>query len=105
MRVFLAGATGAIGKQVVPRLVAAGHDVVGTTRSPEKAEALRRAGAEAAVVDGLDAGAVMDAVMLAQPDVVVHQMTALANLGMTRSFDRTFHTTNELRTRGTDNLL
>src|SRR5690348_13067389 len=99
MRVFLAGATGAIGQRLVPRLVDAGHQVVGTTRSAAKAESLRRAGAEPAIVDGLDAQAVMDAVMLAQPDVVIHQLTALANLGMTRSFDRAFQATNELRTR------
>src|SRR5918995_5377708 len=75
MRVFLAGATGAIGKRLVPLLVANGHAVTGTTRSPEKAERLRAAGAEPVVVDVLDESAVVNAVTRAEPEVVVHEAT------------------------------
>lgn len=105
MRVFVAGATGAIGQHLVPSLVAAGHQVTGSTRSPAKAGQLSRAGATPAVVDGLDRQAVLDAVLDAQPEVIVHQMTALASLRSFRNFDREFAATNELRTRGTDYLL
>lgn len=105
MRVFVAGATGALGRHLVPGLVAAGHEVTGTTRTPGKVEQLRQAGAEPVVVDGLDREAVIAAVRAAAPDVIVHQMTALANLRSLRKPDKTFATTNHLRTRGTDNLL
>ena len=105
MRVFVAGATGVVGRQLVPQLVVAGHQVTATTRNPAKAEDLRRLGAEPAVVDGLDAAAVGEAVARAAPEVVVHQMTALAVGFDLRHFDRTFAATNELRTTGTANLL
>ncbi len=105
MRVFVAGATGVVGRQLVPQLIAAGHQVTATTRSADKAAALRAAGADAAVVDGLDAIAVGEAVARAQPDVVMHQMTALAGGFDLRHFERTFAGTNELRTTGTGNLL
>ena len=105
MRVFVAGATGVVGRQLVPQLIAAGHQVTATTRSADKAAGLRAAGADAGVVDGLDALAVGEAVARAEPDVVVHQMTALSAGFSLRRFDRTFAVTNELRTRGTDNLL
>ncbi len=106
MRVFLAGATGAIGRRLVPLLVANGHEVVGTTRSPEKATALRAEGAEPAVVDALDRDAVVSSVLKAEPEVVVHQATALSSFaGSLRDFDREFEGTNRLRTTGTDNLL
>ena len=78
MRVFVAGATGVIGQHLVPSLVAAGHEVTGTTRSPSRAAQLEKAGATAAIVDGLVRRAVLDAVKAAQPEVIVHQMTALA---------------------------
>ncbi|MGH3032780.1 MAG: NAD-dependent epimerase/dehydratase family protein [Gaiellaceae bacterium] len=104
MRVFLAGATGAIGKRLVPLLVANGHLVTGMTRSPEKAERLRAAGAEPVVADALDENAVPDAVTRAEPEVVVHQATALSSLDL-RKFDETFAPTNRLRTEGTDHLL
>lgn len=77
MRVFLAGATGAIGRPLVARLVADGHEVVGTTRDPARVEALRAAGAEPVVLDAFDAAAVRDAVVAARPEVVVHQLTTL----------------------------
>jgi 2-alkyl-3-oxoalkanoate reductase len=105
MRVFLAGATGAVGTSLVPQLVSAGHQVVGTTRSPAKAAAIAALGAEPVVVDGLDAAAVGEAVARAEPEVIMHQMTALAGASDLRHFDRTFAVTNRLRTEGTDNLL
>jgi len=105
MRVLVAGATGVVGRQLVPQLIAAGHQVTATTRNSEKAAALRAAGAEAAVVDGLDAMAVGEAVAKAKPEVVIHQMTALSANFDLRHFDRTFAVTNQLRTTGTDNLL
>jgi 2-alkyl-3-oxoalkanoate reductase len=105
MRVFVAGATGVIGQYLVPSLVAAGHEVTGTTRSPAKAGQLERAGATPAIVDGLDRQAVLDAVRAAQPDVIVHQMTALASMRSFRHFDKEFAVTSELRTKGTDYLL
>ena len=104
-RVFVAGATGAVGKPLVPLLVEAGHSVVGMTRSPAKAEAVRAAGAEAVVADALDRDAVVDAVGKANPEVVVHQLTALSGKFDTRRFDRLFEVTNRLRTEGTDHLL
>ena len=105
MRVFVAGATGVVGRQLVPQLIAAGHQVTATTRSADKAAGLRAAGADAAVVNGLDAVAVGEAVARAEPEVVVHQMTALAGDFDLRHFERTFAGTNQLRTTGTANLL
>jgi 2-alkyl-3-oxoalkanoate reductase len=105
MRVFVAGATGAIGQRLIPKLVAAGHEVTATTRTPAKVERLRALDAVPVVVDGLDAGAATRAVVDAQPDAIVHQMTGLAGTPDMRRFDRWFATTNELRTRGTDILL
>jgi nucleoside-diphosphate-sugar epimerase len=105
MRVLVAGATGAIGRQLVPELVAAGHEVTATTRSPAKAEGLRAAGARAVVLDGLDEVAVGEAVARAEPEVVVHEMTAIPAALSLRRFDECFAATNELRTRGTDYLL
>jgi nucleoside-diphosphate-sugar epimerase len=105
MRVFVAGASGAIGSRLVPQLVEAGHEVVGTHASPRSGERLRALGARAVALDLLDRAAVLDAVLEAAPDAVVHQATALANARFGRSFDRTFAQTNRLRTRGTDNLL
>jgi nucleoside-diphosphate-sugar epimerase len=104
MRVFVAGATGAIGKQLVPRLVAAGHEVVGMTRTESKRALLRELGAEPVVADALDPDQVADAVARAMPEVVVHQLTAIGALDM-RHFDRDFALTNRLRTEGTDYLL
>jgi nucleoside-diphosphate-sugar epimerase len=106
MKVFVAGATGAVGRALVPLLVKAGYDVVGTTRSPDRAAAIGAMGAEPAVVDVLDRDVVTAAVGAARPDAVVHQATALAGLGNNmRRFDREFALTNRLRTEGTDNLL
>jgi nucleoside-diphosphate-sugar epimerase len=105
MRVFVAGATGVLGRHLVPGLVAAGHEVTATTRTPGKVAQLRAAGAEPVVVDGLDREAVIAAVLAARPDVIVHQMTALADMRSLRKMDQVFAATSELRTRGTDNLL
>ena len=104
MRVLVAGATGAIGKQLVPRLVAAGHEVVGMTRSESKRALVRELGAEPVVADALDPDQVAEAVGRARPDVIVHQLTAIGALDM-RQFDRVFALTNRLRTEGTDYLL
>lgn len=105
MHVFLAGATGAIGRPLIPLLTAAGHTVTGTTRSAAKAEALRALGAQPVVVDGLDRAALVDAVVAAGPDAIVHEMTAIESLADLRRPDRAFAATNRLRTEGTDNLL
>jgi nucleoside-diphosphate-sugar epimerase len=104
MRVFVAGATGVIGRQLVPRLVAAGHEVHGMTRSASKQELLYELGAVPVVADALDADQVAEAVGRAKPDVIVHQLTAIGTLN-TRRFDRDFAVTNRLRTEGTDHLL
>jgi len=104
MRVLVAGASGVIGRRLLPQLVDRGHEVVATTRSPEKSDSLRALGAVPLVMDGLDPGSVGEAVARAEPEVVVHQMTALTGVGDLRHFDEEFALTNELRTRGTDYL-
>jgi nucleoside-diphosphate-sugar epimerase len=103
-RVFVAGATGAIGRQLVPRLVAAGYEVAGTTRKQAKLEAIRAMGATPVPLDALDRDQVLAAVTAYKPDVIVHELTDLGGLEM-RSFAKDFEVTNQLRTRGTDNLL
>jgi 2-alkyl-3-oxoalkanoate reductase len=105
MKIFVAGATGALGRRLVPLLVANGHTVVGTTRTPDKAEALRAAGATPVVLDALDRDAVIDALTRAEPEVVVHQLTALAGFTDFRKLEEGFAATNRLRTEGTDHLL
>jgi nucleoside-diphosphate-sugar epimerase len=105
MRVFVTGGTGALGRYLVPGLVAAGHEVTATTRSAGKVAWLGTAGAVPVVVDGLDREAVIAAVRAAAPEVIVHEMTALAGMRSFRNPDKLFAVTNELRTRGTDNLL
>ena len=100
MRVFVAGATGAIGARLVPQLVERGHEVVGTSRTPERAARLTRQGAEPVVLDLLDQVAVRAAVLAARPDAIVHQATALGGGLDTRHFDRGFAPTNRLRTEG-----
>jgi 2-alkyl-3-oxoalkanoate reductase len=105
MRVFVAGATGAIGTRLVPQLVERGHEVIGTSRSREKADTLRAQGAEPVVLDLLDRDAVREAVAAARPEAIVHQASALAGLSDLKHFDRTFAQTNRLRIEGTDALL
>ena len=104
MKVFVAGASGAIGRSLLPRLVAAGHDVTGTTRTEQRAETIRAAGARAAICDALDADALRRAVLDAAPDVVVHQLTALPTRLDPRD-KRVYDATNRLRRDGTANLL
>jgi nucleoside-diphosphate-sugar epimerase len=101
MRVFLAGATGAIGRQLVPLLVAEGHEVTGMTRSPAKLTELRGAGAEGVVVDALDAASVSGAVSAARPDAVIHQLTALPQRIDPRKIARDFAANDRLRSEGT----
>jgi 2-alkyl-3-oxoalkanoate reductase len=105
MKVLVAGATGAVGGALVPALVRAGHEVVGTTRSPAKGDRLRAVGAEPLVLDVLDAKATREAVERVAPDAIVHQATALTGAGNLKKFDEDFALTNRLRTEGTDNLM
>jgi nucleoside-diphosphate-sugar epimerase len=105
MKVLVAGATGALGKQLVPKLVAGGHEVVGMTRSESKRDAVRALGATPAVADALDAEQVARVVAEAEPEVIVHELTALSGDLDLRHFERTFAETNRLRTEATDHLL
>jgi nucleoside-diphosphate-sugar epimerase len=105
MKVLLAGATGAIGRPLTPKLVAAGHDVVALTRSETKFDAIRQLGARPLLADALDPDAVARAVAEAQPEAIIHELTALSGPFDMRHFDRTFAMTNRLRTEGTDHLL
>jgi nucleoside-diphosphate-sugar epimerase len=105
MRVFVAGASGALGSRLVPRLVDAGHEVIGTHNSPNRSAFLRTLGATPVLLDVLDAEAVRAAVLEHEPDAIVHEATALADAKWGRNFDATFAATNELRTKGTDVLL
>ena len=105
MRVFVAGASGILGRRLVLQLIDAGHEVVGTHNSPASAEVLRALGAKPVLLDVLDEGAVREAVLENEPEAIVHEATALANAKFGRSLDRMFAGTNALRTRGTDALL
>jgi len=105
MRIFVAGATGAVGRSLVPLLVRKGHRVVGLTRSPAKTGLLRELGAEPVVADALDEKALRAAAAAAHPDVIVHQLTDLKGALDLRQFDRAFASSNRLRTAGTDYLL
>ena len=105
MHIYIAGGTGAIGTRLIPQLVERGHRVTATTTNPAKVDLLAGLGAHGIVVDGLDSGAVGEAVATAGPDAVVHQMTALAGKIDPKHFDRSFALTNRLRTEGTDHLV
>ena len=105
MRIFVAGATGALGRQLAPRLVASGHEVVGMARSESRREVLEDLGLIPIVADALHADEVAAAVAEAEPEVVVHELTALAGPLDLRHFDRSFAATNRLRTEATDHLL
>jgi nucleoside-diphosphate-sugar epimerase len=105
MHVYLAGGTGAVGRRLIPQLVERGHRVTATTRDAGKTVLLEGLGAEAMVVDGLDSAAVGESVAKAEPDAVVHQMTALAAPADVKHFDRYFAMTNRLRTEGLDHLI
>jgi nucleoside-diphosphate-sugar epimerase len=105
MRVFVAGASGAIGSRLVPQLIERGHEVIGTAKSPAGVERVRAVGARAIELDLLDAPAVRKAVLETEPDAVVHQATALTGVRFSKNMDETFAQTNRLRTEGTDALL
>jgi nucleoside-diphosphate-sugar epimerase len=105
MRVFVAGASGALGSRLVPQLVEAGHEVIGSHTAPGKAELLRSLGAKPVRLDVLDARAVRDAVAAIEPEAIIHQATALANAKFGRSLDKSLAGTNVLRTKGTDALV
>jgi nucleoside-diphosphate-sugar epimerase len=105
MRVFVAGANGAVGRRLVPMLVANGHHVTGTGTSERSAAAIRAMGAQPVVVDGLDAVGIGEAVARAEPDAIIHEMTAISGTPDFRHFDRWFALTNRLRTEGTEHLL
>jgi 2-alkyl-3-oxoalkanoate reductase len=106
MKVFLAGATGALGKQLIPKLVERGHEVTGMTRTEAKRDLIAGLGAQPVVADALDAEAVGEAVSRAEPEAIIHQLTALGgSVGSIRNIDRAFAGTNRLRREGTDHLL
>lgn len=105
MRVLVAGATGAVGRPLVRRLLRAGHTVLGMTRTPEKVGMITGLGAEAVVANGLDLNSVRLAVHSCRPDAIVHEMTDLAGASDLRRFDAAFANSNRLRTIGTDHLL
>jgi nucleoside-diphosphate-sugar epimerase len=105
MKVFVAGATGALGRPLIKQLVERGHEVTGMTRSESKQELLRELGATPVVADALDPDAVAQAVATAEPDVIVHQMTAIEASFNPRHMESAFAATNRLRTEGTDHLL
>jgi len=105
MRVFVAGASGAIGSRLVPQLIERGHEVIGSYRSPGNGDRVKALGAEPVALDLLDAGAVRAAVAAAEPDAIIHQATALADVSFSRNLDHSFASTNRLRTAGTDALL
>ena len=105
MKVFVVGASGAVGKSLVPQLVAEGYEVIAMTRTAQNAESLRAAGAEPVVADALDRDAVLRAVTQAKPEVIIHQLTALTGVKNYKRFDDEFAVTNRLRAEGTDYLL
>ena len=105
MKIFLAGATGALGRQLVPRLVERGHEVTGMTRSESKRQLVQELGGRPVVADALDPESVAQAVATAEPEAIVHQLTAIPHALDMRHFARDFAQTNRLRTEGTDHLL
>jgi 2-alkyl-3-oxoalkanoate reductase len=105
MKVFVVGASGVIGTRLIPQLIERGHEVVGTSKSPGKAERVRALGAEWLQLDLLDQHAVRQAVLETKPDAIVHQATALTDVRFSRTLDRSFVETNRLRQEGTDALL
>jgi nucleoside-diphosphate-sugar epimerase len=105
MKVFVAGATGAIGARLVPVLLDRGHAVTGSTRTPEKLDRLRALGATPVLMDGLDETSVKSAIAEAEPDVVVHELTALPDDFQPKRFAESFARTDRLRTEGTEYLM
>jgi nucleoside-diphosphate-sugar epimerase len=105
MKVFVAGGSGAMGWRLVPQLIAGGYEVVAMTRDQGRATRLRAIGAQAVIADALDRGSVIRAVTAAEPEVLIHQLTGLADVKSFKNFDKEFAVTNRLRTEGTDHLL
>jgi nucleoside-diphosphate-sugar epimerase len=105
MKVLIAGGSGAIGRRLIPDLIAQGHDVTALTRSERGKAGLEELGARALIADALDDPAVMSAVTRAEPEVVISQLTALTGVKSVRRFDKVFALTNRLRIEGTDHLL
>jgi len=104
MKVFVAGSTGAVGKVLVPHLMENGHEVVALVRTPQSAKALEVMGAKVALADALDKEALTAAIRKAEPDVILHQLTALAGAGNFKRFDEEFALTNRFRTEVLDTL-
>jgi nucleoside-diphosphate-sugar epimerase len=105
MKIFVTGATGAIGRFLLPQLIEKGHEVVALTRSPDKAEQIERVGASAVIADPLDKAQLTAAVRRAEPEVIIHQLSALTKAGNFRKMDQEFALTNRFRTEVTDSLL
>ena len=105
MRIFVAGATGAVGRRLIPALTKKGHQVFGLTRRRENGPWLAALGAEPVIADAFDAGAIERALAASRPEVVVHQLTALAGVSDLGNFDRAFAGSNRLRTAGLDILI
>jgi 2-alkyl-3-oxoalkanoate reductase len=105
MRVFVVGASGAIGTRLVPQLIEQGHEVTGTATSARGVERVGALGATPVVLDLLDPRAVRSAVLESEPEAIVHEATALANVQFSKNLDRSFGQTNRLRREGTDALL
>jgi nucleoside-diphosphate-sugar epimerase len=103
--IFLAGASGVIGRQLVPLLIEAGHRVTGTTRSPERADSLRRAGVKPVIVDVFDAVALQSVVADAAPEIVIHQLTDLALFMDADTRDEALERNMRIRAEGTANLV
>src|SRR3954464_6614422 len=105
MRVLVAGASGAIGSRLVPRLIDAGHEVIGTHNSPSSADSVRMLGAKPVRLDLLEPGAVRRVVLEHEPEAIVHEATAFANVKFSRNMDKAIAASSALRTKGTDALL
>lgn len=105
MRVFVAGSTGAVGKSLVPLLLESGYEVIALTRTPQKGRELEALGAKVALADALEREQLTEAIRKAEPEVIIHQLTALANAGNFKKFDEEFALTNRLRTEVTDTML
>ncbi len=105
MKVFVAGSTGAVGKHFVPLLIRHGHEVVALVRTSQKGKEAEMMGAKAAVADALDKVGLTAAIKQAEPEVIIHQLTALAGVGNLKKFDEEFALTNRFRTEVTDTML
>jgi len=105
MKIFVAGGTGAIGRFLVPQLIAAGHEVVGLARNDAKAGQLEAAGAKPAIADPLNRDALTAAIVDTRPEVVIHELTAISSLGDLKNLDHEFELTNRFRTEVTDTML